>query len=206
MSIIPTILEKTWEEVDAKFKIYENLTKSVHIDFIDGRFTNNLTVMDPSLFREYSTKFDLEAHLMVEEPINYLESLISAGFKRVLGHIEKMSDQTEFVAKGEVLGEVGLALDLLTPISEIKVPYDDLDQILLMSVPAGKSGQEFDNSILEKIKELRTEYLGAIEVDGGISDQTLLFARVAGANRFCVNSFLFQGDPKKQFIKLESLL
>lgn len=204
--IIPTILEKTWEEIDAKFKIYKNFAKSVHIDFIDGKFTDNLTVMDPSLFREYSTKFDLEAHLMVEEPINYLESLISAGFKRVLGHIEKMSNQAEFVTKGEELGVVGLALDISTPVSDIQVSFEDLDQILLMSIIAGASGRPFDQRILPKIKQLKDQGFNNIEVDGGVSNQTLPALKNAGANVFCVNSFLFKGDPEKQFRILESLL
>ena len=143
---------------------------------------------------------------MVEEPINYLPRLSSAGFKRYLGHIERMSNQIEFVASGELLGSVGLALDLKTPISEIKVPLDDLDQVLLMSVMAGKSGQTFDNSIIEKIRSLRSKYLGNIEIDGGINDQTILFAKTASANTFCVTSFLFKENPKEQFRILQSLV
>lgn len=204
--VIPTILEKTWEEIDAKFKIYESFTKSVHIDFIDGKFNNNPTVMDPSLFREYSTKFDLEAHLMVEEPINYLESLISAGFKIVLGHIEKMSNQAEFITKGEELGAVGLALDIATSVSDIKVSLENLDQILLMSIIAGASGRPFDQRVLPKIKQLKDQGFSNIEVDGGINDRTLPILKNAGASVFCVNSFLFKGDPEKQYRLLESLL
>ncbi|MDO8599970.1 MAG: hypothetical protein Q7R44_00980, partial [bacterium] len=149
--IIPTILEKTWEDVEAKFKIYEKFAKGVHVDFIDGKFEKNLTFLDPAPFSKYSSYFELEAHLMVEEPINYLEGLSKAGFKRFLGHVEKMSDQVEFVAKGKSLGIVGLALDITTPVSAIKVPNEDLDQILLMSIVAGASGRPFDQRVLPKI-------------------------------------------------------
>ena len=204
--IIPTILEKTWEEVDVRFRIYKKFAKAVHVDFIDGKFTNNLTVMDPSVFSEYSKEFDLEAHLMVEEPINYLESLISAGFKRVLGHIEKMSDQVKFVAKGQSLGSVGLALDIATPVSDIKVPNEDLDQVLLMSIVAGASGRPFDDRVLPKIRSLKNQGFLNIQIDGGLSDQTLPILKNTGANIFCVNSFLFKGDPEKQYRLLESLL
>ncbi|EKD85555.1 MAG: Ribulose-phosphate 3-epimerase [uncultured bacterium] len=204
--VIPTILEKSWEEIEKKFKVYKSFANTVHVDFIDGKFTDSLTFLDPNPFSKYSGYFNLEAHLMVEEPANYLDGLASAGFKRFLGQVEKMSDQVKFVAKGQSLGSVGLALDIETPIEAIKVSLEDLDQILLMSIIAGASGRPFDQRVIPKMKELRTKYTGTIEVDGGINDQTLVFARTAGANRFCVNSFLFKGDPKKQFDLLSSLL
>lgn len=204
--IIPAILEKNWEEIEKKLEICREFARAVHIDFIDGKFNPNTSFLEFEPFKEYSNYFTLEAHLMVEEPISYLPSLSSAGFKRFIGHVEKMSDQVEFVANGELLGGVGLALDLQTPLDAIKVSLDDLDQILLMSVNAGKSGQTFDNSIIEKIKSLRSKYLGNIEIDGGINDQTILFAKTASANTFCVTSFLFKEDPKEQYRMLQSLL
>lgn len=203
--IIPTILEKTWEEVDVKFRIYKKFAKAVHVDFIDGKFVDNTTFLEFESFKKYSDYFFLEAHLMVEEPINYLEGLSKAGFRRFLGHVEKMSDQAEFVAKGEALGAVGLALDIETPVSAIKVPYEDLDQVLLMSIVAGASGRPFDQRVLPKIRSLKDQGFLNIQIDGGVSDQTLPILKNAGANIFCVNSFLFKGDPKKQFEILESL-
>ena len=93
---------------------------------------------------------------MVKEPINYLDKFALNGFNKFVGHVEKMSDQVEFVAKGESLGSVGFGVDLETDLSKIKVSFDDLDQILIMGVKAGKSGQIFDPRIIEKIKKLRT--------------------------------------------------
>lgn len=204
--IVPAILEKNWEEIEKKLEICREFARTVHIDFIDGKFNSNTSFLESEPFKKYSDYFILEAHLMVEEPIGYLPSLSSAGFKRFIGHVEKMSDQVEFVTSGEILGAVGLALDLQTSLDAIKVPLDDLDQILLMSVKAGASGQTFDNSIIEKIKLLRSKYSGNIEIDGGINDQTFSFAKTAGANTFCVTSFLFKEDPKEQFRLLESLV
>lgn len=203
--IIPAILEKDWESIEKKLEICREFASNVHIDFIDGKFTDNTSFLDPEPFKKYSEYYNLEAHLMVEEPIEYLDKLSKAGFKTFLGHIEKMSDQVEFVAKGEALGAVGLALDLNTHIDDVEVVLDDLDRILLMSVVAGKSGQEFDELTIEKIKDLRTQYLGNIEIDGGVNDKTLPRARGAGANSFCVTSFLFKDDPVKNFRTLESI-
>lgn len=204
--IIPAILEKNWEEIEKKLIVCQEFANTVHIDFIDGKFAPDTTFLDFEPFKNYSNYFTLEAHLMTEEPINHLDRLFKSGFKRFIGQVEKMADQVEFVAKGESLGSVGLALDLSTPISEIKVPFDDLDQILLMSVPAGESGQIFDNSVIEKITTLRSKYLGNIELDGGINDQTLPLAKEAGASMFCVTSFLFRDNPEEQFRILESLV
>jgi ribulose-phosphate 3-epimerase len=204
--IIPAILEKNWEEIENKIEISKTLGRNVHIDFIDGKFTDNTSFLDPSPFKKYSNDLNLEAHLMVEEPVNYLESLALNGFNKFIGHIEKMKDQVEFIAKGEVLGAVGLGIDLDTDLNEIKVNLEDLDQVLVMAVKAGKSGQTFNSSVIEKIKILRGKYLGNIEVDGGINDKTLIEARNAGANQFCVTSFLFNEDPIKQFNLLRNLI
>ena len=204
--IIPGILEKDWAKIEQKINICREFSNTIHIDFIDGKFSENITFLDFEKFKEYSPFLTLEAHLMVYEPIKYLDKLADAGFKRFLGHIEMMTEQSEFVAKGESLGEVGLALDLQTQIEQIKVPLIDLDSVLLMAVKAGKSGQVFENTVIDKIKKLRSKFLGTIEVDGGINDQTIPFVRDAGARRFVTTSFLFNSeDPKSQFELLKGL-
>jgi ribulose-phosphate 3-epimerase len=111
-----------------------------------------------------------------------------------------MSDQVKFVADGQLLGEVGLALDLDTPVTEIKVPFDDLDSILVMGVRAGFSGQSFNEDAMVKVRELRESTDIAIEVDGGINDRTIHIAKTVGANRFVATSFLFDSEksPEEQ--------
>jgi ribulose-phosphate 3-epimerase len=156
--VIPGILEKSWEEVEAKIKLFSPFAKTLHIDLIDGKFVNNLTFLDPAPFAKYKDQFLLEVHLMVEEPVNYLKPFARAGFKRFLGHVEKMSDQDEFVAEGQLLGEVGLALDGPTDLSAITVPYDDLDCVLFyVSDRVGFSGPPMLPERLEKVKAFRTK-------------------------------------------------
>ncbi len=203
--IIPTVLETSWDEIEKKFEIYKSFAKAVHVDFLDGKFEENKTFLDPLPFLKYSEYFNLEAHLMVEEPVNYLDNLSKAGFKTFLGHVEKMSDQVEFVTRGQELGGVGLALDIETPVSSIKVSYEDLDRILLMGIHAGASGRPFDARVFAKIKEVNGKNFANIQIDGGVSDDTLPRLKESGASMFCVNSFLFKGDPKSQFRLLESL-
>ena len=201
MEIIPGILEKEWVEIERKISLAKPFAKTIHIDFIDGKFAQNTTFLDPKPFIKYSREIFLEAHLMVEEPTSYLKLLADAGFKRFMGHIEKMSDQIEFVAQGQLLGEVGLAVDGPTSLEAVKVPLDDLDCLLIMTIKAGESGQEFMPEYLKKVESLR-QVKGdiVIEVDGGINDKTIAQAHKAGASRYVANSFIFNSqNPQGQY-------
>lgn len=206
--VIPGILEKTWEEVEAKIQLLSPFAKTLHIDIADGIATNNTTFLDPKPFAKYKDQFFLELHMMVEEPLKYLKPFADAGFKRFLGHVEKMSDQTEFVAEGQILGEVGLALDGPTDLSAITVPYDDLDAVLFYTCQKmGFSGPPMMPERLEKVKAFRAKSNLPIEVDGGINDATITLAKEAGATRFVATSFISTAaDPKSAYDKLVSLV
>ncbi len=204
--IIPGILEKEEVKVDEKINLVKHFAKTLHIDLIDGVFSPNTSFLDPEFFSKYKEEFNLEVHLMVDNPLQYLEPFAKAGFRRFIGHIEMMQDLEEFIAKGQILGEVGLALDLNTDLNKITVSLDDLDVVLLMSVKAGASGQNFNQSVLDKIKALREKSFIPIEVDGGINDETIVLAKSAGANRFVTTSFLFSQNPIEAFEKLNRAL
>ena len=203
--VIPGILEKQEEEIEKKLQIIKPFCKVVHIDILDGIFSEEVSLLDPNFFKQYRDEFFFEAHLMVDDPTAYLKPFAQAGFKRFLGHVEKMKDVEEFVALGQVLGEVGLALDVNTNIDSVHVPLDDLDVLLLMSVKAGESGQEFMPQALDKIAQIRNTSQVPIEIDGGINDKTILAAFQKGANRFVTTSFIFNAiDPVQTFEKLKS--
>lgn len=205
--IIPGILEKDFSEIEKKLEVIKPFSNIVHIDFIDGKFAPNVTFLDPAPFKKYSEFFYLEAHLMVEDPLQYIYPLAQAGFRRFIGHIEKMQNVEEFVAEGQLLGEVGFGLDVQTPIDSIKVPFDDLDIILLMAVKAGNSGQEFIPNVLGKIASLREKTGIPIEVDGGVTDRTILDIKNAGAQRVVTTSFIFnQQDSGAGYQRLLDLI
>lgn len=203
--IVPGILEKEWSEVEKKIALLTPFAKALHVDIIDNKFAPNLTILDPSPFAAYKDQFLLEVHLMVVEPINYLKPFAQAGFKRFLGHVEQMSDQEEFVAQGQILGEVGLALDGPTTIDAIKVPYADLDVVhFYISDRVGFAGPPMMPERLERIRELRQAQPSIpIEVDGGIKDHTIKAAKDAGATRFVATSFISQAqNPKAAYLSL----
>src|SRR3989338_9061241 len=211
--IIPGILESQWPEIEKKIELVLPFAKTIHIDLIDGKFAPHTTFMEPLPFSKYTKNAEFELHMMVEEPINYLKPFAQAGFRRFIGHVEKMSDQTEFVAQAQLLGEVGLAIDGPTDLSAVKVSYSDLDSILIMGIKAGESGQVFVPEYLKKMEILRRQLADQndiripIEIDGGINDKTITQAKNAGANRFIANSFIFNSqNPQVQYKLLEEKL
>lgn len=204
--VIPGILEKDWKSIEKKLEIVKNFSNTVHIDFIDGIFSQNKTFMDFAPFIKYSKELNFEAHLMTDNPIQYIEGLANAGFRRFLGHIEKMPDIDDFIAQGQILGEVGLAIDGPSAIESLNINFEDLDVVLVMGINAGFSGQEFLTTTLDKIKKLREKTIIPIEVDGGIDEGTIVQTRVAGANRFVTTSFLFNSDnPQRAYEELSNL-
>lgn len=207
MEVIPGILEKDWSEIERKIELVRPFTKTIHVDILDGKFAPNTTFLDPAPFAKYSKDIFFEVHLMVEEPINYLKSWARAGIKRFMGHAEKMSDQAEFVKFAKEYGEVGLVVDGETSLDKIKIPLDDLDCLLFMTINAGFSGQAFDIKKLEKVKAARLKTSVPVEVDGGINDQTIVLAKNAGATRFISTSFLFNsGDIVEQYRRLQQAI
>jgi ribulose-phosphate 3-epimerase len=196
-----------WGEIEKRIESVRPFAKTLHIDIVDGIFAPNKTFADPVPFAKYAKDFILEVHLMVDNPINHLQAWADAGFQRFIGQVEKMANQEEFVASAQLLGEVVLALDKQTPVDSLHVPFQDLDGLLVMTIQAGQSGQQFEEVLLEKVKALRSQTDLPIEVDGGMNDETILTAAAAGVNRFVVTSFLFDSEtPEKQFQILQEKL
>jgi len=202
--VIPGILEKEWDQIETKLEQIKTFTTSAHIDITDGKFVNNKTFRDPEPFKKYSSDIFFELHMMVENPEGFIEPWGKAGFRRFLGHIEYMSSQKEFVEQAKKYGEAGIALDGPTHISRIKIPFEQLDTVLVYtSNRVGFSGPPLMEDRLDKVRHLRKLTNIPIEVDGGVNDKTILRAREAGATRFVSTSYIWQSEnPIEQFKKL----
>lgn len=211
--VIPGVLEKEWDVIEKKIELVKPFTKTIHIDLLDGKFAQNTTFLDPKPFMKYTKDIFFELHMMVDNPVQYIKPFADTGFNRFIGQVEKMPDIAEFIAEGQLVGEVGLALDGKTGIEAITVPLEDLDFLFVMTVNAGYSGQAFHPEYLEKVKLLRAKNPVTargeplpIEVDGGINAQTITQAKDAGATRFVATSFLFSSpNPHTQFKILQGL-
>lgn len=200
--VIPGILEKEWAVIEKKIQTVLPFADAIHIDVLDGIFAENTTFLDPEPFAPYTKKVPFEVHLMVDDPISYIKPFADAGFQRFIGHVERMPDQVAFVARAQEYGAVGLALDAKSSLDAITVPLDDLDFILIMTINAGFSGQKFLPEMANKVQALQKQADIVVEVDGGITDQTIVQAKEAGATRFVTTSFLFFHENPHEAYKI----
>lgn len=207
IEIIPAILTSDPDEFRDLFtKVEKAPGKRVQIDIIDGAFTDNITV-EPDLLYDVETKLLIDYHLMVEEPIDWVDRCARGYADRIIGQIEKMSSQVEFVGKVQEVGaQVGLAIDLDTPISKLdSTVLNNLDVVLVMSVAAGFGGQKFDDRALTKIDQLdeirsRDDTPFRICDDGGITLDNIDDVRRLGVNEVSIGKKLIEGDIVRNYL------
>lgn len=200
VKIIPTILTNDSSEAVEFIKESQAVAKRIQLDVIDGVFANNKT-LDPIFFKDLDLSFEIDYHLMVKEPINWVEKCAEGQGDRLIGQIEQMSDQMEFIKKVQSVGlSVGLGLDLATPVSSLgQEVLESLDVVLLMSVKAGFGGQEFNLDAWDKIKELvekreKVNHKFKICVDGGITVELAHDMNKAGVDEVTVGRRIFEGE------------
>lgn len=200
--IIPAVLSYDLDEYRTKLGLIEDIVDRVQIDVV-GREFSSKTSMGVEALEEVVVGLAVDVQLMVKEPAMFLNRCDIGGVDRVFGHVEYMKDRSSFIGHAFSLGmQVGLAFDLKTPVSEIGGLLGDLDAVLLMSVPAGKSGQIFNEKVLEKIQYIRKLNANIpICVDGGINDKNIGLCVSVGANEFAVGNYLWESKDIKQVIE-----
>ncbi len=209
IKIIPAPLVKDLTALEEAIKKVEGLSSKIQIDVVDGKFAPVETVT-PEMLQLIDTTAEIEMHLMVDEPINWLGRCVSAGVTSVFGQIEKMSDIQAFITESEAAGlKTGLALDINTPVSKIEDWINLVDSVLLMSVPAGAQGQTFDVRVLEKIKTAREmSPFVTITIDGGLNEENIRKCLEVGGEKmeFAVGSEILKAeDPEAVYRKLENV-
>ncbi len=208
IQIIPAILTNNPQELQEKIALVEGLVQRVQIDIIDGVFANNKTV-ELGAVGNLETNLLLDVQLMVKEPEDWIEKSVRAMADRIIGQVEMMDSQEEFVRRvQQVVHPVGLAIDLDTPVSAIDpLLLNNLDVVLVMSVKAGFGGQPFHPEVLDKVRELdeirsRDDTPFRICIDGGINEDDIKMAADAGVDEFVVGHSLFEGDVEENLAAL----
>ncbi len=186
----------------------------IHLDVMDGSFVPNISFGAPvisSVRKVTDAMFDV--HLMIEEPIRYLEDFRNAGADLITVHYEACKDVKETLLTIRSFGiKAGLAISPDTSVSVVE-PYMELvDMILIMSVYPGFGGQKFIESSIQKIQMVKEmadkqnlENLW-IEVDGGIGSDNISKVVEAGANVLVAGSAVFKGDSVENVKQLKALL
>ncbi len=199
--IIPGILTDQLASARQQLDQLAKLTprpEVVQIDIVDGEFADELTI-DPSSLSELDRhNLSLDLHLMCVEPIYSVEEMAGlSGIRSVIGQVERMSSQREFlesVRQNHWLA--GLSLNLYTPLEAVEEEvWEMVDILQIMGGEAGSQGQKFHPSALAVIQEAvqRREELAfdfRIMVDIGLQPETIALAQAAGADDFVVGSYL----------------
>lgn len=203
IDVIPGILETEFEEIKRRVTKVAPYVEWVQIDLADGVLVDNETFMDPDSFADLAVPPHRELHMMVEDPIDKVDEWVEAGFERLIAQIEGIGDPEAFIDAVQLHSlEVGLALDIDTPVSLIEDYLEILDVVLLMGVQAGYSGQEFNPQVLDKIRKIREiDEMVPIEIDGGINERTGRMCADAGATRLVSTSYIFGAEDMGEAIK-----
>ena len=175
----------------------------LHVDVMDGSFVPNITI-GPGVIKciRRGTRLFLDVHLMIHEPIRYLEHFRQAGSDGITVHEETCSDVQETLNAVRRSGaQVGISLRPATPLEKIYPFLDQVDLVLVMTVEPGFGGQKFMPEMLEKVRELRSRFSGKIAVDGGINPETGPQAVAAGANILVAGSAIFGQKDRTQAIE-----
>ena len=197
-----SILSADFKILGEQLKLTEEAgAEYIHFDVMDGMFVPSISFGMPVLASiKGATTQTLDVHLMVTEPIRYVEEFVKAGADIVTVHYEACEDLQATIDKIHAAGaKVGISIKPKTPV-DVLLPYlDQAEMFLIMSVEPGFGGQAFIPESLDKIKELRN-LLNArgiqadIEVDGGIYHSNVKEVLNAGANVIVAGSAVFKGN------------
>ncbi len=171
---------------------------TLHVDVMDGHFVPNLS-MGPAICAGVRRAVDafIDVHLMVTDPLAYLEPFAAAGANHCTGHVETLDSPLEFRDRCHALGmSAGIAINPETPLEALDGVADAFDLVLVMSVHPGFSGQSFIAEVLSKTKAIkeRQSPTQRLEMDGGISPRNADAVREAGCDVLVAASAIFGGE------------
>lgn len=213
MKLSPSVLSADFTKLGTEVKLVDEAGADyIHLDVMDGQFVPNISFGIPVIeaVRKVTDK-PLDVHLMIDEPIRYLQEFKNAGADIVTVHAESCTHLHRTISRIRELDmKAGVALNPATSVNVLNYIFDDIDLALVMSVNPGFSGQTFIPGMLDKIKRIHkiANDKGLknleIEVDGGITLNNVAAVVDAGANVIVAGSAIFNGDPKenvKEFLK-----
>ncbi len=206
--IIPAILPYTFSELADKVELIKGFTKKLQIDVCDGQFVPNATWpyrkrddMFEKIIHEDEgmpgwESIDYEFDLMANRPEEIVDEWVTAGAARIILHAEAKGDIAAALVKLSGVVEIGLALNIETPLDIVELHKERINFVQLMGIDRiGFQHQVFDDKVLNKIREIKAKYPEMIvSIDGGVSLETAPKLIEAGADRLVVGSAIFDAD------------
>ncbi|PJE75489.1 hypothetical protein COV04_04600 [Candidatus Uhrbacteria bacterium CG10_big_fil_rev_8_21_14_0_10_48_11] len=197
MQIIPSILTDSVDDLKTKLASIHGLNLTIQVDFMDGQFVKTRSLQPDDLPQELAG-VSWEAHLMVQDPMSWSPPLYRLGCMRLYWHSEVLPEGLALPVHSAHI-EHGLALRLETPISIIAPYLANLSSVLLLSIKnPGSQGESFDESVYEKIRQLKALHPRLkVTVDGGVKIEHMKPLTKLGVDRVSVGSAFWKfGDSK----------
>lgn len=210
----PSILSADFSRLSDEIKkVDEAGCGYIHLDVMDGSFVPNIS-FGPAVIKSIRGITDkvFDVHLMVDDPIRFLDDYKECGADIVTVHAESCKHLQRTVSRIKEAGmKVGVAINPSTPVSVLDYILEDLDMIVIMSVNPGFSGQKFIPSAVKKTRDVRNMLNDRnldmdIEVDGGITLDNAESVLDAGANIIVAGSAVFKGNSSENVKAFNNIL
>jgi ribulose-phosphate 3-epimerase len=206
MKLVPAILAKTTEQYRSTLSQARKLTDRFHIDIIDGKYVDNLTVQPRDIQKQIDNKMDM--HLMVEDPFWYAQQCVKLNPHIVIVQLESSGDirkALEFVVKNGFRS--GISFNPSSSIEDLKPYLDIISHVQVMGYEAGFAGQKLNRQVLKMPEEIRNLKHGIeIGIDGGVNINTISSIVKAQFDVINVNSFIFNHEELDPLSAYSALL
>ncbi|OIR23075.1 MAG: hypothetical protein BEU00_00995 [Marine Group III euryarchaeote CG-Epi3] len=202
VSIAPSMLGADFGKMREAAELVAPYSSHLHMDVMDGHFVPNLT-MGVDLVKALKGIAPLDVHLMVTDPLNFIDDFHEAGAEIISVHVEANNPREALERINEKNIKSGIAFNPSTSKDEIIPLLDFADMILIMSVEPGYCGQSFHENAIERVKFFKDNYPGKlIEVDGGVSTVNSAILNQNGADILVAGSAIFKSINPIETIKL----
>lgn len=213
IKLAPSMLAGDFNRLGEQITLLEKAgAEYLHIDVMDGSYVPSISFGMPvisSIRKNSNMVFDV--HLMIDEPIRYIDDFAEAGADIITVHAEACKHLNRTIAKIKEAGcKAGVSLNPSTPLNVLEYVLSELDMVLIMSVNPGFGGQAFIPNSLDKIKSLREMITDQgldidIEVDGGINSSNVSEVIKAGANVIVAGTAVFKGNIENNIMDFKKV-